>query len=63
MKCPKCGDKCTGIFIQITVTGVMYADFEIGDYPELAPECAEPTDLAQCMDCDYIARLNYFYSE
>jgi len=59
MKCPRCGDKCTGVFVTMMVGGVMYNDFEIGDYPEL--EAADHHDTAVCMDCDFSGELAEFF--
>jgi len=63
MKCPRCGDKCTGVTVLMQIEGVMYDDFEIGDYPELAAEAAHPHDTAICMDCEFAGGLAEFYPE
>ncbi len=66
MKCPKCGDKITGLVVPMQVEGVMYKEWDdvIADlcsYPELESECADPDSIASCMDCDYKGELRGFF--
>ena len=63
MHCPKCGDEITGVFMQMTVHGVIYKeeDNDLSSYPQLEHDIADPDTLAECGDCGHEAELRAFF--
>ena len=67
MQCPNCGDKITGVIMQVITSGVIYRgghgepEADLCSYPELEADSVEPGIQAQCMDCDHEAELRDFF--
>lgn len=59
MWCPKCKQPAQ-VIVTMVASGYLGYASTIDDYPEIEGECAEPTDKAYCMECEYEALLKEF---
>ncbi len=59
-RCPQCKDR-----VDVTVSTIVCGYIPIDEnvlqyYPEIDGECADPSDMATCMECDHEAPLKEF---